>query len=1166
MRSTVPAVLQASTSNLFSVRFTGGSTFTLTAPSGVTFADDFIVSGGSTVLLPSATISVGGSLTATAGTFTSATTTFLFNASAVGKTINPGANSFYAAQISAPSGGYTITGNATTTKNFTLASASVFTLQSSKILRVGGVFSNTVGGSNTTWDGTLSLDGGNTYTLNTKASGADRYNILKVGANTDIRMWTSSATTTTVNASGSLYSQNHAAVNGYAYIYGDFHISTSTEYWNYTKDFDGSTLGTARNANIFMAPNATTTVDGGTLQILGAVGQISTVANQGSGTYAFNVSSGTFNAAYYAYRNLNITGLNLSGTPIIASLSNGDFELAVNGGSLITLASATLNANASLLISGNKFATTSAITGKNVTLSGTTASAWTFSSHTGNLAGEAFDVDGATACGSVRWSNSTCLITQQTHYRWRNDNGGTDVPDSEWYNTGWAARKAIRIDNADATTYTNAVVKTYVTYDADMRADFADLRFTSSDGITPISYWIGSSTNSTRAEVWLKVPSLPSSGTADVYMYFNKPTATTSESMDNTFLAADDFDDGNISEYSGQTTLFAVRSASAYGDAYGLDSNGNETSRTNSGGIYRLDQTVSQGETLRFKKYIDITSGSGDEACTKFGVQSPGTLNHNYAICFEQYGTDRVSLVKDVVDNESSGTVLASSTVTYATGWYEGEVKWTTGNAFTVKLYNAAGTQAASFGASNSTYTSGGLGFSYWYHYGAWDSISSRPTLTTEPTTRFGAKQGRSGGTWKAAQDTYATYNSGDIARLRIAIENSGTAITSQQIRLEYAAMGAAASCESVGSGSYAAVPPQSTCGTSPVCMQASSQVTDGSSIADLLTGVAGTFVNGKVIESPSNKTASMSIGQSQYTEIEYAITPTVNTVDQNLCFRVTNNGTNYDTYLKVPRMSLRFDPTFSTPTLNTGQNISLIPGTVSRVYATGTVSDINGYADLYQATSTFYRSGATGGAACTVNNNDCYRSTCTFTNCSGNSCTASCYADIYYFADPTDVGSTYSGQQWYAYLEARDTSAGYGFATTPSVEVNSLRAIDVTGPISYGSIAVSGNTGATNASSSVKNQGNMIIDLQISGTGLSDGGSSLIPANQQKFSTTTFSYGTCTTCHLLSSTSPYTLDTNIVKPTVVSPPVTSKVYWGVAVPYGTNNTPHSGMTVFTPT
>ena len=264
--------------------------------------------------------------------------------------------------------------------------------------------------------------------------------------------------------------------------------------------------------------------------------------------------------------------------------------------------------------------------------------------------------------------------------------------------------------------------------------------------------------------------------------------------------------------------------------------------------------------------------------------------------------------------------------------------------------------------------------------------------------------------------------------------------------------------------------------------------------------------------------------------------------------------------------MSLRFDPTFSTPTLNNGQNISLIPGTVSRVYATGTVTDLNGYADLYQATSTFYRSGATGGAACTVNNNDCYRSTCTFTNCSGNSCTASCYADIYYFADPTDAGSTYSGQQWYAYLEARDTSAGYGFATTPSVEVNSLRAIDVTGPISYGSIAVSGNTGATNASSSVKNQGNMIIDLQISGTGLSDGGSSLIPANQQKFSTTTFSYGTCTTCHLLSSTSPYTLDTNIVKPTVVSPPVTSKVYWGVAVPYGTNNTPHSGMTVFTPT
>jgi len=1162
MRSTVPATLLASTSSLYSIRFAGATTYTLTAPSGVTFADNFTVAGGSTVLLPSATVSVGGSFDATGGTLTNATTTFLFNATATGKTINPGSNNFYAVQISAPTGGYTLTANATTTNNFTLSSVSTFTQQSGKVLRVGGVFTNAVGGSATTWSGTLKLDSGTTYTINTKSTGSDRYQTLTVGANTDIRMWGSSATTTTVHSSGSVYSQNHASVNGYAYIFGDFHVSTSTEYWNYTKDFDGTTLGASRAVTVSLASNASTTVDGGTLQILGASGNSTTITNQGSGTYSFKVTSGTLNAQYYAFRNLNASGLYMSGTPTITSLSNGDYELAVSNGTLITLASTTLNANASLLITGTRFATTTAITGKNVTLSGATSNAWTFSTHTGNLAGEGYDVDGATACGSIRWTDSSCLITQQVHYRWRNDDGGTDVPNSEWYNTSWSARKSIDIDNADATTYTNPVVQTYVTFDSDMRSNFGDLRFTDSDGVTPIPYWIGSSTDSTRAEVWLKLPSLPAQSTARVYMYFNNPTATTSKSMANTFLAADDFEDGNITEYSGQTTLFNVRSNFAYGDSYGLDSGGNETSRTNSGGIYNLSQTVSQGETYRFKKYIDTTTGTGDEACAKFGVQA--TTNNNYGVCFEQFGVDRISLVKNVVDNETSGTVLASSSVTFATGWYEVEVKWRTNNTFTVTLYNAVHTQVASFGATDSSYTTGGVGFSYWYHYGGWDDIGSRPTLTSEPTVRFGAKQGRNGASWKAAIDTSATYAVGDVARIRVAIENTGLQITNQQLRLEYAAMGAAASCEAVSASNYSAVPIQASCGTSPVCMQTTSNYADGATIADLLTGARGTFTAGKAVESPSNKTGSLTINQDAYTEAEYAVTPTSNASDQNYCFRVTNNGTMYDTYLRVPRLSLRFDPIITTPTLNLGQNINLLPGTTTRTYATTTVTDFNGYADFLQGTSTIYRSGATGGAACTANNNDCYRSSCSFTNCSGNSCTLSCYADIYYFADPTDSGA-YSGQDWYAFLEVRDTAGGNDFDTSPSVDLLTTRAINVTGPISYGSVAANANTGSTNASSTVYNQGNVGINLEILGTDLTGSGSSVIPAPNQKFATSTFTYSTCTTCQLLSSTTPVSFNVNMSKPTAPTPAVQKNIYWGVAVPLGTKSTAHSGINTFTP-
>jgi hypothetical protein len=1134
----------------------------LTASSGATFADNFTVAGGSTVLLPASTISVGGSFDASGGTFTNATTTFLFNATASGRTINPGNNNFYSVQISAPTGGYTLTANATTTNNFTLGSASSFTQQSGTTLRVGGVFTNSVGGANTTWNGTLKLDSGTEYTINTKSTGLDRYNILSIGANTDIRAWGSTATTTTVNTSGSLYSQNHASVNGYAYIFGDFHIGTTTEYWSYAKDFDGTVLGSPRAVTVSHAANATTTVDGGTLEIIGTSGNTTTITNQGSGTYAFNVTAGTFTANYYAFRNLNATGLNLSGTPSITSLSHGDFELTVNNGTLISLSSTTLNANASMLITGTRFATTSAITGKNVTLTGVTSNAWTFSSHTGNLAGESFDVDGATACGSVRWSNSSCLITQQVHYRWRNDDGGTDVPNTEWYDTNWAARKSIDIDNVDATTYTDAVVQTYVDFDVDMRSNFGDLRFTSSDGVTPIPYWIGSSTDSTRAEVWLKVPSLPSEGTARVYMYFNNPTATTTKSMTDTFLAADDFEDGNITEYSGQTTLLTAGTGYPYGDSYGLDSNGNETSRTNTGGIYNLSQTVSQGETYRFLKYVDTTSGTGDEACAKFGVQA--TTNNNYAICFEQFGVDRVSLVKNVVDNETSGTVLASSSITFATGWYEVEVDWEADDDINVFVYDDNDTLVASFSDNDTSYISGGIAFSYWYHYGAWDNAGSRPTLATEPTTRYGAKQGRNGASWKAALDTMATYSVGDVARMRVAIENTGLQITNQQLRLEYAVLGGAASCEAVSAGSYNPVPNQTSCGTSPICMQTTNNYIDGVSIADLLTGARGTFTLGKAIESPSNITSALTINQDEYTEVEYAVTPTVNASDQNYCFRVTNNGTMYDTYLRVPRLTLRFDPILNTPVFNLGADISLLPGTTTRVYATTTVTDFNGYTDLRQGTSTFYRSGATGGAACTPNNNDCYRSSCGFTNCSGSSCTLSCYADMYFFADPTDSGS-FAGEEWFAFLEAEDTAGGTDFDTAPGVELSTLRAIDVTGPINYGALEANSNSGSNNASSTVNNQGNVGIDLEILGTDLTGSGASFIPAPNQKFATSTFTYSSCTSCQLLSSTTPVTFGVNMPKPTAPSPSVESDIYWGVAVPFGTKSTAHSGVNTFTP-
>ncbi len=1165
------AFLLASSSDLYEVRFVGGGDYTL-VDEGLALLDSLTVSSG-TLALASGTLSIGGSFDASGGSFDHASGTILFNSADTGEFIDAGTSDFYAVQISAPTGGYTLIGSATTTNNFTLAAANTFVAQSGSSLVVEGVFTNLVGGTNTTWSGsTLTLAGQNTYTVNTKINGGDNYDTLVLGANSDIRLWDSAATTTTVANNSSLYSQDNNSVDGALNIYGDFHIATTTEYWSYATDFDGTDLsgGSERMVTVSHATSATTTLDGGTLQIVGVSGNETLITNQGSGTFDMGVEAGTFTANYYQYRNLASAGLALSGTPVITSLSYGDFELAVSGGSLITLSSTTLNANASLIITGNSFATTSAITGNNVTLTGSTSNAWTFVSHSGNLDGENYDADGATACGQIRWNDSACLLTQQTNYRWRNDDGGLGVDSDEWYSASWAARQYVRVQNADATTYADAVVKMTVPYDGDMQSDFDDLRVTSGDGTTLLSHWIGASTAATEAELWVKIPTLTAEAVTDLYLYYNNPTATSTASSTAVFIAVDDFEDNDINEYSGQTSLFNVGTSFNYDGSYGLDNSGSESGRANTGGIYRFDQTVSQGETFSYQQYVDTSAGTSDEVCTMFGVQSPGSTNLNYAICLEQFGVDRISLVKDVVDNDASGTIIASSTVTFTTGWYNIEVDWDTDDSFNVSLFNPSGSEVANFTGSDSTYTSGGYGFTFWFHNGGWDSVHSRPIITTTPTVQLGSEQVDGGASWNATQNTLGIYEVNDIARLRLSVENSGLAITNQQYRLEYAALDSAPSCEAVDTSDYVAVPVQASCGTSPLCMQSSTQATNGAATAELLTNVSGTFTAGEVREDPSNTTGNIDIDQDFYTELEYAVTPTENVVDQNLCLRVTNSGTDLDTYLKVAQLVLRFDPTLGAITFNDGLPISLVPGTTTLVYATGTVTDLNGFADLVLASSTFYRSGVAGGAACTLDNNNCYSSTlsnsCAFTNCSGNSCVLECTAEVYYHADPTDSGSTFEGQEWLAFLEVEDTGGGYDFGSGLGIEMNTLRAIDVIGAIDYGALAVNSDTAAYNASTSVLNYGNVEVDLEVYGSDLSDGLSSVIPADQQKFATSTFTYSSCgLSCSLLSSTSPLSLDVDLTKPTTNAPPVEDEVYWGIAVPIGVNSVPHQGINVFTP-
>jgi hypothetical protein len=72
-----------------------------------------------------------------------------------------------------------------------------------------------------------------------------------------------------------------------------------------------------------------------------------------------------------------------------------------------------------------------------------------------------------------------------------------------------------------------------------MDPSFVDLRFTAGDGITQLNYWIESYTASSSAIVWVKIPSIQTTG-ATAYMYYGTGSSTTSNGA-NTFIFFDDF-------------------------------------------------------------------------------------------------------------------------------------------------------------------------------------------------------------------------------------------------------------------------------------------------------------------------------------------------------------------------------------------------------------------------------------------------------------------------------------------------------------------------------------------------------------------------------------------------------------------------------------------------
>ncbi len=157
-------------------------------------------------------------------------------------------------------------------------------------------------------------------------------------------------------------------------------------------------------------------------------------------------------------------------------------------------------------------------------------------------------------------------------------------------NNGSSWSTAFGYDNIfQVITDTSGSTPLRVSCNGHCQPDFDDIRFTSSDGVTELSYWIENyETRQTDgyADIWVKIPSIPQmTGTTEsttIYMYYGNSSVYSTSNGTNTFEQFDDFDSYTVgTDINGQggwtatAGLNTISNTVAFSGTQSLRGNGN---------------------------------------------------------------------------------------------------------------------------------------------------------------------------------------------------------------------------------------------------------------------------------------------------------------------------------------------------------------------------------------------------------------------------------------------------------------------------------------------------------------------------------------------------------------------------------------------------------------
>lgn len=168
----------------------------------------------------------------------------------------------------------------------------------------------------------------------------------------------------------------------------------------------------------------------------------------------------------------------------------------------------------------------------------------------------------------------------------------------------------------------------------------------------------------------------------------------------------DDFEDSDVSEYGGDTGNVSFTTSNVQNGSVALElsnSNANQRSISSTSG---LDNYPSAGDTFRCWTRMGTNGQSKWEIM--FATQSATAFSNRYSIFLNRDGSD-FAIVKD----DGSFSFLSSATQTYSySTYYEVEVDWSTNGDIKARLFDSSGSKLNSVSTNDTTYSSGGIGFS----------------------------------------------------------------------------------------------------------------------------------------------------------------------------------------------------------------------------------------------------------------------------------------------------------------------------------------------------------------------------------------------------------------------------------------------------------------------